>query len=66
LAKPNHTEAVQDLVWQMSDADWHAVTNASYKKLVKHSALRRISYKKLRMNLQAISPSFFNESNGVG
>jgi epoxyqueuosine reductase len=66
LANPNHTEAVQDLVWQMSDADWHAVTNASYKKLVKHSALRRISYKKLRMNLQAISPSFFNESNGVG
>jgi epoxyqueuosine reductase len=66
LGKPNHDEIVKDLLWEMSDSDWHAVTNVSYKKLVKHSALRRISYKKLRMNLQAISPSFSNEPNGVG
>lgn len=55
-SKPSATE--RDLVWKMTQADWQSISNTAYKKLVKHSALRRISYKKMRMNLQAISTPF--------
>jgi epoxyqueuosine reductase len=65
MIKPNLSETVRDLVWEMTSADWHSVTSASYKKLVKNSALRRISYKKMCMNLQAINPYIHDEKDKI-
>ena len=63
MINPNLSETVRDLIWEMTSVDWRSVTSASYKKLVKNSSLRRISYKKMCMNLQAIQTSIPDEKD---
>ncbi len=63
MIKLNPSEPARDLVWEMTNADWHSISNAQYKKLLKNSSLRRISYKKMRMNLQANPINFPDEKN---
>jgi epoxyqueuosine reductase len=65
MSQPNLSEPVSDLVWEMTFVDWLSITSASYRKLVKNSALRRIPYKKMCMNIQANATSIPDKKDKV-